>query len=294
MASIHRCLEDTGYPDVISFAWANKVDEDDAFSGPYSQHTRLSKGVHIKSLFRTSLKIRQIEVHNVRSNNATYLLRDGRPNVRKCDGKIDPRKVGAEGPKSFFIIHRIWRSQIEYLSRLTQRLNLERTDRTVSTFELKRNRQGFLVSSEDAPESIFEIQKEVLDEYETDYQEFLSTCDLESSIEEAQEFIIDRAKMVWRELPAARANNPQLVEKLLSNVAIGEVEAILDPEGKISQDSTFIPRRPPARKRLQFWLESRPLWLKKRARRLPAPLKPPLRAVRDLVRWVSSRLNRRP
>jgi len=222
VTSIHQCLEDTGYPDVISFAWANKVDEDVTFAGPYSQHTRSIENVHVKSLFRTSLKIRKLEVHNVISDNATYLLGDGRENLRKGKSTIDPQELGIEGPKRFFILHRMWRSQIEYISRLGQGKNLDRNGKAVSTFDLKRNRKGFMVPFLDAPESTFEIQEEVLDEYETGYREFLSTCDLEASMEEAQEFIIDRAKMVWRELPAARANNPRLVEKLLSNVAIAK------------------------------------------------------------------------
>ena len=101
VTSIHQCLEDTGYSDVISFAWTNKIDEDDAFSGPYSQHTRLRNNVNIKSLFRTSLEIRRIGVHNVRATNATYLLGDGRPNVRKWEAKIDPRELSDGGPKKF-------------------------------------------------------------------------------------------------------------------------------------------------------------------------------------------------
>ena len=198
-----------------------------------------------------------------------------------------PRSIHESCPmedlRNFFILHRIWRSEIEYISRLGQGLNLERTGRAVSCFELKENQQGFLISSIYEQDSVFEIQNQILMKYEEGYQEFLNTCDLVFSIKEAQEFIIDRAGLVWRELPAARASNPRLVEKLLRNVAVDQVEAILDPEGEFSQDSTFIPRR----RRLQFWLE-------RSARRLPAPLKPPLRAVRGFVRGVSSRLNGRP
>ena len=170
VTSIHQCLEDTGYSDVISFAWANKVDENDAFSGPYSQHTRLRNNVNIKSLFGTSLEIRRIGVHNVRANNATYLLGDGRPNVLNGRPRSIHESCSMEDLINFFILHRIWRSEIEYISRLGQGLNLERTGRAISRFELKENRRGFLISPIYERDSVFEIQNQILMEYEEGYQ----------------------------------------------------------------------------------------------------------------------------
>lgn len=114
--NIKDCLSILNDPDIVSFEWCLKWNEEDKFKRPFSEENIVSKYQIVKTILKTSLPIDDIFVHNVASPNAQYLLADGSTFENDSAHKASVDGVNKFGKvKDFYILHRIYRSPMEYL-----------------------------------------------------------------------------------------------------------------------------------------------------------------------------------
>ncbi len=209
---INTCISSLG-GDVISFEWFVKTDEETQFKAPFSTNNFGNRGRFVKSISSLGLQARSVQAHNIHADHADYRLADGTPfkfngwkNGRVSEGEL-------KSPlKDYFVVHRMFRSQMEYLSLLAR-------GRPSSNMRFKDNRAGY--PSKNANEQ-WEISEETLSSYNLQRYEFIERYQLKASIDSAREFIKQRYKNVLRLIETASREEAEFLESALQNIDISE------------------------------------------------------------------------
>ena len=116
--SINQCLSNLNYPDVVCFQWAMKLADNEEFSFPLNISNYLLNNQHVKTVFRSAANIEEIRIHNVVSETARYVLSDGTIKRNRGSPFVHKGQYSLDELRPYFVLHRIWRSQLEYVSRL--------------------------------------------------------------------------------------------------------------------------------------------------------------------------------
>ncbi|HPE80776.1 MAG TPA: glycosyltransferase family 2 protein [Gammaproteobacteria bacterium] len=222
-SSIHDCVSRLCFPDIISFEWANKLDEQ-LFSTPFSPANKLQPAKHVKSIFDTSLRLQYHRVHNVQCMGATYLLADGSPNTA---GPAEKLPTHSTELKPYFIMHRAFRSVLEYISQIGKGRRNRQTDTFTEEFVFKTNRNGYIPHSPALDYLSFSIDEISLDRYYREFSSFCERCQLSDFLAAGQQFVIDRARMVIQNLPTLLMRNSAAHEKLLRFVDLDQLADLL-------------------------------------------------------------------
>ncbi len=229
--SIRQCLTELNFPDVVSFQWALKSGDTKEFGLPLAHSNCLHNDMHVKSVFKPELRIQSVRVHNVVSRSAKYVLSDGEPKRNRGSHVVQIGQFSESELKPYFVLHRIWRSQLEYVAHLAKgspdflfnvyhRVDNGKESRQL---RLKSNRLGYERQTLlDHFESAIShaVDDEELLQYEADYQNFIQKCELEKPIAEGQQFVKNRARDLLQTLSVMNTTLAPEAEQLFRNVDI--------------------------------------------------------------------------
>jgi hypothetical protein len=205
--------------DVLCYEWAFPSNDRSPFSIPFSERGTLQKNYHLKCLFDTHIAVDSISVHNVVSHSARYAMADGSPAIFDTTEKATIPIDDTSGPlKEVFILHRVARSQLEYVSLLGR-------GRPSVPNKLKSNRWGYIDTSDGVP---FEIPKHRLEAYATGLTELMRRSGVDHDIKDSKQFVLDRFRSVVLALSSASIDDQDAHLALLWNVTLQSVSEAMD------------------------------------------------------------------
>ncbi|MEQ8712194.1 MAG: glycosyltransferase family 2 protein [Cyclobacteriaceae bacterium] len=192
-------------PPVLSFEWACKLNES-LFSRPYQQINELSRNIHVKSMFNTSLSVKKIGPHHIESDSTFQVMANG----HQMDMGPHVQSSEMEGPlKRAFILHRLWRSQPEYIAHSFKSNPLaEGKFLSHNGIVMKGNRRGYHVPKQFT--TYFNILQDNLDDYENRYNVFLDNTGIRELIVESQKMVVDRFNKGVKFIQSYSAENSQV------------------------------------------------------------------------------------
>lgn len=214
--------------DVISFEWFCKHAEDELFMPAfdfvnYGKRLRFVKSI-IKIDNNNEIKV---GVHNSQIKGASYRLADGRDFIFNSNFNSKVPKI--KFPKKiqpFFIYHRMYRSQVEYVSLLGR----GRPKSINGPFSFKNNRNGY---GADAPGVTFKIEREKIERYQKHRQEFHLEYNINPIIEKARDFITKRYNDVLLQIENSEKKDKDVIKKIFNKVTLPDVkEKILKIKNK--------------------------------------------------------------
>lgn len=216
-SSISDCVEELGSPEVLSFEWGNSIFEAGEFSIIPDKLTLWLSGM-VKSLVSVNVKIDKIRLHvPVVESGVKHYLADG-TSFAPSPENPQSLKVHKRSLKKYIILHRMYRSEKEYLSNLF-RGNPE------SSSGIKLNRNGYN-AHKDLVETC-ELNLSRMKDYKNGFIEFIESCCLRSHLDRA---IKDRALNYQRFikfLPVNYLSDPKKVKNILRGVTDdGVVETV--------------------------------------------------------------------
>ncbi len=215
ITNIHHCIRSLNSPDIISFEWMLKRNEESPFSLPYTSKDSVSQFHIVKSLFKTSLDNKKISVHNVADTDASNLLADGQSHPRPGHWTIDGELVSI---KPYFILHRLWRSQLEYIYLLGQGMKAFVSEKT--ELNIKNNRNGYLLPDKSISTILF--KQKLIDKYQQRYHAFLTECKLHTLINNAQLFVTEKSKETLNIFRQYKED--EVLKKVTTNINFLDVE----------------------------------------------------------------------
>jgi hypothetical protein len=205
--------------DVLCYEWAFPSNDSSPFSIPFSESRTLQKNYHLKCLFDTHIAVDSISVHNVISHSARYAMADGSPALFDTTKKATISIDDTVGPlKEVFILHRVARSQLEYVSLLGR-------GRPSVPNKLKSNRWGYIDTADGVP---FEIPKHRLDPYASGLSEVMRRSGVDHDIKDSKQFILDRFRSVVLALSSASIDDQDAHLAMLWNVTLQSVSEAMD------------------------------------------------------------------
>lgn len=222
---ISTFVERTPGADIISFPWfldepnVNRV----AFSSIFEMQQELAPNHHVKSLVRLSERLRKVTTHSATLEGGTRLLVDREfemldPEAQAHGSKLSPaqfRSVADEIPAAF-IMHWIYRSQLEYVAILGKG-----TAQAGSRYPIKKNRDGYLLRT--ARRTEFRIEPAALANYRVSRQQFLERCGIADLVERAQGRVVAEAARVSEYIATATE-----LEDFVHRAMTGVDQALLD------------------------------------------------------------------
>jgi len=181
--SIQDCLKQNANADVLSFGWINEHGGQESFK-PISQHVVGQLSPLVKSVIRTSCDIQEVGLHGAFGKNCSHTLVDGdkffaEPSNREC---LHSELIKL---RSAMIVHRMFRSPVEYVSLLSR-------GRPSDSLPLKLNRKGFNKAL--GTHVNYVMDESNFDKYDLSRQAFLQEENLQTLMQEAQQFVYERAK----------------------------------------------------------------------------------------------------
>tara|TARA_Y100000588_G_scaffold394892_1_gene518117 strand:- start:2478 stop:3671 length:1194 start_codon:yes stop_codon:yes gene_type:complete len=220
--SIHDCLRHIN-SDVISFEWVLRQSESISFSEPFETKVDANKSLHVKSIFSLESYVENINVHNVYAPSSTFKLADG--SVFTFQGRNNaeiPKSKGSAELKDYFILHRMFRSQMEYVSLLGRgRPSNEHSLKS----RFKNNRAGYCVFNNNVT---FIPNKSALSNYMCLRQAFYNDHVPQHYIDDAQQFVKNRFHQVNRMIKKSPSYEVQALDKVLKNVTLEETVSALN------------------------------------------------------------------
>ena len=212
--TVHECLSEIN-ADVISFEWFIHMNEKDSFSFSFQEQVKGRKGFLVKSLVKTNKQLRALNPHNVNIKNADYRLADGSVFEFKIgqSHRVNP----SEKLKPFFITHRMYRSEMEYVSLLLS----GRGAKLGSGSIYKDNRNGYYRNAQ-INES-FLVGKTTLIDYRSKYDSFLSKYQLADILAKARLFVEQRYYKSLASLESAPRAELDTINKVFKNVSLDSV-----------------------------------------------------------------------
>jgi hypothetical protein len=215
-SSIKDCIDDCG-GEVISFEWFNRHEAED-FGRPVERSISGVRHQFVKSLFSTSADVRQIGIHNVIARGARYTLADGREfSFPGSHNEFVSREESRGDLKPYFILHRMYRSQKEYVSLLGRGRPAFQDPQAI---RIKDNRLGYNALSQAA--QTLEFDEDAVSRYHASYDDFVQAFGLSDSIRQGREFVLHRYGRVLDTIAKAGLEDFQLIEKVLGNVDLPE------------------------------------------------------------------------
>lgn len=209
---INTCVSLVG-GDVISFEWLVKTDEEIEFKDPFTAENAGNSGRFVKSLSSLGLKVRSVQAHNIHADNADYRLADGTP--FKFTGWKNGRVSELERQKplkNYFVVHRMFRSQMEYLSLLAR-------GRPSSSMRFKDNRAGYLSQKGNVH---WKIEDNLLNAYNQKKAQFIEQYELAAEICAGKVFVEQRYQDVLQLIASANREEVEFLELALRNIDIPE------------------------------------------------------------------------
>lgn len=212
--SIKQAIVNLGSPDVINFNWFIHCDESE-FGYCYKPSMKIRTNPHVKTLFKLTGPWEKVGIHNVLGKSLTYT----RGNGETFDFGDSPHCALSDTEcldHDYFIVHRLYRSEREYIS-LLGRGRLNKT-------KLKDNRAGYYVHSRQ--DKTITFTPELIDLHYQHYARFLKECTLGKLLPESKRFVIKRFKHVISLATNAEKEDVLLFVKLFNQINLPEVASV--------------------------------------------------------------------
>tara|TARA_R110001583_G_scaffold68513_2_gene194854 strand:- start:74 stop:1198 length:1125 start_codon:yes stop_codon:yes gene_type:complete len=205
--------------DIICFEWVNRTNEPSPFLPALNRVITGIKGNHIKSLVGTHVLVEGVNPHNVLAYKASYQLADGSKFVVKPSdfAKVDYEQI-KKPIKDAVIIHRMYRSQEEYVALLARGRPIQ--NRQFADV-IKTNRNGYSPKYISA-KLFFNIEK--LEKYNLFKKDFFIEYELEIELEEAKKFIDEKKNEMILFVENAPKEYWPILKRVLQRINIKEVK----------------------------------------------------------------------
>ncbi|GBL05439.1 glycosyltransferase family 2 protein [Glaciecola sp. KUL10] len=225
--SIYSAIVDMLEFDSISFEWCNKIEDDTPFTNAIQETLSYERALHVKSIIRcTSTPPQKMNPHNIRDNNLKQCLADGTlfiagesaMNERMAQISIDEKNKPL---KSSFILHRMYRSQIEFVAGLGK----ANPEQQVSALQpIKSNRRRGYASNKNSEQISFPVDAFAA------YRDCI-TAELVSSqdtTKQGQQFVLAQYSNVLNIIENADKDAYKLIIESLARITLPEVHASLE------------------------------------------------------------------
>lgn len=218
-SGIADCLEGLNLPDAISFEWENLRADNELF-GAIPRRLVVKGGVHVKTAIKIDSNVNRIRVHApALPASSRHLLPDG-SNFR-YQQKNSPQKLNRPSQqlsKDFFILHRLFRSELEYVAALIR--GVPNRD------GIKINRPGFLKPNNSC--EVVDLDASSYSEYIRFVEDFREELNLNDAINIAQKHLIEKVDDFISVLPVVALKNFNDVNKVLRGVKDQRVSTVID------------------------------------------------------------------
>ncbi|MCC4270460.1 glycosyltransferase family 2 protein [Marinobacter nauticus] len=198
----------------VCYLWHNEYGTPESFSA-IREKVSFSINREVKTLFPVSIDLRQVRIH-CHAFKSGALIYDAEGNSMLFEENKMVARKEARIEKKFFILHRVYRSELEYLATLV-RDNPEK-----DPYGLKRTRNGYFRESGSATICFPKIEH---DEYIRARDQFIIDAELMVLLSEERESIVKRAdfaKRILRDMLVEKddADARKLARRLLRGVTI--------------------------------------------------------------------------
>lgn len=212
--TIKEALVKLNYPQALSINWLLHCDEDN-FSPCYKSTLTVCPESHVKTIFRLDNSWEKVEIHNVIGANVKHTRGDGSTydfgDSPHC-ALTDTRCMSHD----YFVIHRMYRSQVEYISLLGRG--------RANKLKLKDNRNGYYAKAPHFETMSFE--PELLASYYQRFDDFKEQCQLNGLLGDSQDFVIERYKKVLRWAKQSSVKDAAIFTKLFNRIDLPEIVAL--------------------------------------------------------------------
>jgi hypothetical protein len=193
--SIQDCIEAHGSPASLSFAWINEHGSDVPFESIQSTTTGQMSPL-VKTAIRLNTQVIEISLHLPLLDTEPNLLVDGDKFISDMANReylhSDLQRV-----RSVMIIHRMFRSQLEYVSLLSR-------GRPSDELPLKLNRGGYNKSS--GIHVTYSLNNDLYNEYIGSLKQFIADSNIADLLVEAKVFIKDRYQTTIKSIATISAD----------------------------------------------------------------------------------------
>lgn len=189
----------------FSFNWLCELGIEEEFSC-LQKNFKFFSNDHVKTLINLSANVEKIKIHApIFSTQSKHLMADGAEFIPR-DNNAQFHKYPIEHVYPAFVIHRMYRSEIEYISSLL-RGNPNSRENIGDLF--KDNRHGFKTNS--AKLDVIEFPSEAFLSYTKSFSSFIYDYALTDLLKVAQAFVTERANQC-----IASAKNLVVIDKNLA------------------------------------------------------------------------------
>lgn len=224
--SIKEALSKYDFPDVLNFNWFIHCDETE-YANCYKRQFNIQQNPHVKTLFKLNAPWDKVSIHNVLGQSLIYTRGDGSTynfgNSTHC-GISDAKCLHHD----FYVIHRMYRSQKEYISLLGRG--------RANKMKLKDNRPGYYSSN--GKFTTIAFKDSLLNRYYQDYNTFLLQCNLSRLLKSSHLFIDRRYHKVIDWARKSSSNDAHIFLKLFNNIELPE---IVDVRQSLLKKITMLP-----------------------------------------------------
>jgi len=227
--TIHSHIEQLNKPDVVLYEWFNRSGESTPFSLPLAKVVEGFRNKHVKAVFNLSLEIEYIAIHNVFSQSDNYVLANGdRYILDTPHGGFLPTTSNLL--KDEFILHRINRSEMEYVALLA------RGHASKPGAVLKSNRFGFDRDKHEYRDEL-SVNEMRLQDYQDGFSSFIRETDIEEDLKTAQKLVRERYDDFVQAIPNLPKEYADQLKVAFINISLPDVlEAYNQFTKKISND----------------------------------------------------------
>ncbi|HCG6384333.1 TPA: glycosyltransferase family 2 protein [Vibrio parahaemolyticus] len=211
-STIHKHLEKINNYDVALFNWAIHRSESE-FGNCFSDVNEFISGAHVKSIVKVGCLARA-GIHNAYGKNLSYKNSESL-DVEFMDDAKAQIKINSDEIPSAFLVHRLYRSQLEYVSMLSR--GRPRGDR------FKSNRSGYYLNNKGGYQ--FEINPDILSGYYSGFNAIIANLGLATLVGEAEEFVINRYQQLLETVKTGVTySEAKVLSNALKNINIAEVK----------------------------------------------------------------------
>lgn len=209
---------------IICFEWLNRINENEPFMAACPAVLLGHKARSVKSIIPTGLFVSKINPHNVLAHRAQHILADGTEYKPTEDDFSRVGKCELDTPiKPYFIMHRMYRSEDEYLALLGRGRPIQNR-KDIGSF--KNNRNGYIPQQNEI-KIAFPLTSYM--RYEHRRNEFYSKYALVDIIGEAKAFVLSQRESIVELIRNAPQSEAATLKKVLKNVGQADIlEAYFD------------------------------------------------------------------
>lgn len=211
--TIKELLHNYNYPQALCLNWFVHCAEAE-FSPCYANNIKGINNGHVKTIFQLNLNWDKIDIHNVIGKEITYTRGDGSVfdfgDSTQCAITDKPKVT-----QDFFIIHRMFRSQMEYIALIGR----GRPNKA----KVKTGRNGYYVKH---ITDVITFDDVLLKEYYEKFEVFLKQGQLMPLIEQSRNFVRERYKTVIKWAKEASSSEVPLFVQVFQRINLSEVNSV--------------------------------------------------------------------